>query len=72
LITPENGWQVAFGNEGELLEALSDALSDPRKLRQMGFASYKRVKNFINVDRMADVFIEALIFAQNQVGIKRS
>lgn len=71
LIAPDNGWQIKTGNEESLFETLFEALSDPLRLRQMGLASYHRVKNTVNVDRMADVFIEALNYARNKPRLNR-
>jgi hypothetical protein len=40
-------------------------LSDPARLRQMGAASYRIVANEANLERMVEVFIQALTDIQH-------
>lgn len=60
LVRNENGWQVISDNLLALIRTLSQALSDPIKLRQMGEASFRIVSEEINVDQMVKVFGEVL------------
>jgi hypothetical protein len=43
-----------------LTNALTTALLDVKRLRQMGLASYRIVAEEINLERMVDVFTEAV------------
>lgn len=58
LVRPENGWQLA-GSE-RLPDVLHEALSDVARLRAMGTESYRIVSEEINLERMVDVFMQAL------------
>ncbi len=60
LVRPENGWQVPPGDLSALTETLRTALSDPPRLRRMGAASYRIVRDEINLERMAQAFLQAL------------
>jgi glycosyltransferase involved in cell wall biosynthesis len=60
LVRNENGWQVPADDLQSLTNALRKALSDPSMLRQMGNASYRIVAEEINVDKMVEVFIQAM------------
>ena len=60
LVRVENGWQVPPDDINGLTDVLQRALSDPAKLRQMGNASYRIVAEEINVDKMVEVFVQAL------------
>jgi len=60
LIRPENGWQVPPDDVTALASILETALSDIARLRKMGAESYRIVSEEINLDRMIDVFVEAL------------
>ena len=60
LVRPGNGWQVPPGDLDALTAALTDALSDPTRLRQMGLESYRIVKEEVNTGAMVRVFIEVL------------
>jgi glycosyltransferase involved in cell wall biosynthesis len=57
LVRPENGWQLS--SPELLVETLQQALSDVSRLRAMGAESYRIVSQEINLERMAEVFIEA-------------
>jgi glycosyltransferase involved in cell wall biosynthesis len=59
-VRSENGWQVPPDDLKALTNILRQALSDPVKLRLMGNASYRIVAEEINVEKMVEVFIEAL------------
>jgi len=60
LVRAGNGWQVPPDDLDSLSRALSEALSDQARLRRMGRESYRIVADEINIERMADVFVEAL------------
>lgn len=65
LVRPENGWRIPPDDLGALTEALRTALSDPARLRQMGTASYRIVAEDANLERMVEVFVQALISIQH-------
>jgi glycosyltransferase involved in cell wall biosynthesis len=60
LVRPENGWRVPPGDLEALVETLREALSDAARLRRMGRESYRIVAEEANIERMVDVFIQAL------------
>jgi len=60
LVRPENGWLVPPDDGEALGVALRQALTDPGRLRQMGKESYRIVRDEINLERMAEVFVEAV------------
>jgi glycosyltransferase involved in cell wall biosynthesis len=56
LVRPENGWMVAPGQLEALVCSLTEALSNPARLRQMGRASDRIVREEVNLEHMVDVF----------------
>jgi glycosyltransferase involved in cell wall biosynthesis len=60
LVRPENGWALPPGDLPALTHTLSEALSDPERLRRMGAASYQIAAHEINLERMVQVFAEAI------------
>jgi glycosyltransferase involved in cell wall biosynthesis len=60
LVRGENGWQVPPDDMPALTQTLQQALSDPLKLRQMGVESYRIVAEEINIEKMVQVFIQAM------------
>jgi glycosyltransferase involved in cell wall biosynthesis len=60
LVRGENGWQVSPDDLEALTDILRQALSDPTRLRRMGEASYRIVAEEINIDKMVEVFVQAL------------
>jgi glycosyltransferase involved in cell wall biosynthesis len=60
LVRPGNGWQVPPDDLDALTAALTVALSDPARLRQMGLESYRIVKEEVNVESMVGVFVEVI------------
>jgi glycosyltransferase involved in cell wall biosynthesis len=58
LVRPANGWQLP-GPES-LTDVLHAALSDVSHLRAMGAESYRIVSEEINLERMVEIFTEAL------------
>lgn len=70
LVRGGNGWLIPAGDLSSLHEVLSDALSDPDRLRMMGEKSFQIVKDEINVEHMVEVFIRVFTtvkFAESQV-----
>ncbi|MCZ2128287.1 MAG: glycosyltransferase family 4 protein [Anaerolineales bacterium] len=60
LVREKNGWQITPEDYGALVAALKNALTDRARLREMGKESFRIVAEEINIQRMADVFVEAL------------
>ena len=60
LVRSENGWQVPADDLAALTNAIRHALANPAQLRQMGNASYQIVVKEINVEKMVEVFVQAL------------
>lgn len=60
LVTPANGWQIIPGDPADLERVLRLAASDLPALERMGRESFRIVHDEINIDRMADVFIQAV------------
>ncbi len=60
LVRDANGWQVAPEDYSVLAETLRLALSDVRRLREMGKESYRIVTEEINLEKMVEVFVKAL------------
>ncbi len=61
LVRPENGWHVPSPSVTELARAMRVALSDAKRLRTMGAASFRIVADEINIDAMAATFVRATI-----------
>jgi glycosyltransferase involved in cell wall biosynthesis len=62
LVRPGYGWQIPNDDYPALLSALKEALSGPAQLRRMGAESYRIVKEEINIEKMVEVFTEALSY----------
>ena len=60
LVRNGNGWQIPPDDFEALVAVMKDALSDTARLRKMGEESYRIVKEEINIEKMADVFVDAL------------
>ena len=60
LVRDGNGWQIPPADYGSLVTTMKNALSDVARLREMGKESYRIVSEEINIQKMADVFMEAL------------
>jgi glycosyltransferase involved in cell wall biosynthesis len=60
LVREGNGWQIPPDDFEALVSTLKDALSDSARLRRMGAESYRVVKEEINIEKMAGVFVDAL------------
>jgi glycosyltransferase involved in cell wall biosynthesis len=70
LIREENGWILPTNDLTALRNTIALALTDIPELRLMGNESYKIVKEEINIERMADAFVNAFsqVVAANQQG----
>ncbi len=64
LVRKENGWQVPPDDLDALVATMKDALSDSARLRKMGEASFRIVKEEINIGKMVEVFVTALNAAE--------
>lgn len=60
LVRVDNGWCVPPEDLPGLQEALQAALSDPARLRRMGAESYRITVEEVNLEKMVDVFVQAL------------
>ena len=63
LVRPENGWLLPFHDDRALVDGLNEALADPARLRRMGQESYRIVAGEVNLERMVEVFAEAVAYA---------
>ncbi len=61
LVQPGSGWQVKGNDPIELSNRLKEAISDPVRLRKMGLEAYRIVREEINLERMVEVFMEAVL-----------
>lgn len=64
LVRAENGWQIPPDDAGALKETLALALSDLPRLREMGNASHRIVREEVNIEKMVEAFVAALRFAR--------
>jgi len=60
LVREGNGWQINPEDYGALVSTMKNALSDIARLRKMGGESYRIVSEEINIQKMADAFVDAL------------
>ena len=60
LVRAENGWQIPSDDLGVLTATLVKALANQENLQAMGMESYRIVVEEVNVEKMVDVFVEAL------------
>jgi glycosyltransferase involved in cell wall biosynthesis len=60
LVRRENGWQIPPDSFEALLATMKEALSDGARLRKMGEASYRIVRDEINIEKMVEMFVKAL------------
>lgn len=60
LVRAGNGWQIASEDFDALVDAMRLALADPGRLKVMGRESFRIVSEEINLERMVDVFVQAL------------
>jgi glycosyltransferase involved in cell wall biosynthesis len=67
LVQPGNGWRIPADDLEALKTALQEALADAARLRIMGAESYRIVAEEANLERMVQVFIEALFSVRTQI-----
>lgn len=60
LVRAANGWQVPPQDYEALLKTLRLALSDVGRLRGLGKESFRIVSEEINLEKMVEVFVDAL------------
>jgi glycosyltransferase involved in cell wall biosynthesis len=60
LVREENGWLLADNSIEALSGTIQQALSDVSRLRKMGAASYRIVRDDVNLERMVSVFTRAV------------
>ena len=60
MVREGNGWQIPPDDLDALVTTMKNALSDAAHLRKMGDESYRIVKEEINIEKMAEVFVRAL------------
>ena len=63
LVSSVNGWRLPPGDQEALNRIMSEALSDIARLRRMGVESYRIVSEEVNLEKMVDVFLQAIHFA---------
>lgn len=66
LVRVGNGWQIPPEDFGALVRVTREALSDVSRLRRMGAESFRIVSEEINLERMVEVFVEALEFVRHE------
>lgn len=60
LVREGNGWQIPPDDFDALVSTMKDALSDAARLRKMGAESYRIAKDEINIEKMVDIFTDAV------------
>lgn len=60
LVRAENGWQIRTNDLDALYSVLHEALTAPKRLRQMGEAAYRIAVEEVNLETMAASFVQAL------------
>lgn len=66
LVRPGNGWMVRPGSLDDLITKLTVALSDLPKLRNMGLESYRIARDEVNIEKMVQVFLDAVHAVREQ------
>jgi glycosyltransferase involved in cell wall biosynthesis len=66
LVAGGNGWLVPTGDLAALTAVLREALSDPKRLRDMGAESHRLAGERFNIDIMVGVFAKALNAASGE------
>jgi glycosyltransferase involved in cell wall biosynthesis len=72
LVRPGNGWQIPSDDLEALTKALTIALSDPARLRDMGAEGYRIVSDEINLEKMVDVFMQAVHYSLEKMMSQRN
>ena len=65
LVRASNGWQIPSDDLDALKETLEIALSDLPRLRAMGVESHRIVREEVNIEKMVEVFVDALNFVSD-------
>ncbi|MCX6056219.1 MAG: glycosyltransferase family 4 protein [Chloroflexi bacterium] len=60
LVRPENGWILPDSKVTTLTRTLADAFQNRKRLREMGFASYRIVSEEVNLESMVETFAKAI------------
>ncbi|MBP7227748.1 MAG: glycosyltransferase family 4 protein [Longilinea sp.] len=60
LVRPENGWNVPPNDRTALQAAIAEATREASRLRRMGLASYRIVREEINLETMVAAFASAV------------
>ncbi|MEX1247895.1 MAG: glycosyltransferase family 4 protein [Anaerolineales bacterium] len=60
MVTSANGWLLPPRDDVALGAALTEALSNPARLRKMGSESFRLVQEKFNLEAMAGAFVEAI------------
>ncbi len=60
LVREGNGWQINPEDYGALVSTMKNALSDMARLQKMGQESFRIVSEEINIQKMVEVFVDAL------------
>lgn len=60
LVRDGNGWQIQPEKYDALVSTMKTALSDMARLQKMGAESFRIVSEEINIQKMAEVFVDAL------------
>jgi glycosyltransferase involved in cell wall biosynthesis len=63
LVRNTNGWSIGGATCDLLVRVIREALSDVHRLRCMGRESYRIVSEEINLEAMAQTFVDAFIYA---------
>jgi glycosyltransferase involved in cell wall biosynthesis len=66
LVRELNGWQIPPDDYNALVQTMRLALSDAGRLRTMGAESYRIVSEEINLEKMVEVFVQALNSVMNK------
>lgn len=60
LVREGNGWQIQPEDYNALVSTMKNALSDIARLREMGKESFRIVSEEINIQKMAESFLDAI------------
>ncbi|UCF62081.1 MAG: glycosyltransferase family 4 protein [Anaerolineaceae bacterium] len=60
LVAGDNGWLIPSADLDALTETLRNALSNPKRLQEMGGRSHQLVSERYNINTMVDVFVQAM------------
>jgi glycosyltransferase involved in cell wall biosynthesis len=67
LVRENNGWMVEAGNPELLAQSIKDAVGNPDRLRVMGRESFRIVSEEVNMDMMANVFVQTIQTVREKV-----